>query len=134
MQCSEVVIRHRPIMTIMAQNMGMIETSARLLSKKPPEKEIIHSGHFMVSNFEAEAQDDEDVFVSNMNIVKAKLETLPSDTITLNSSTSNSTSGSSVVHRTKTSVQNISIETSLTKLFQCMSLAYRYVGNFIIIW
>lgn len=128
MQCSEVVLQHRPIMTIMAQNMGMIETSARLLSKKPPEKEIIHSGHFMVSNFEAEAQDDEDVFVSNMTTVrpKEKLETVPSDSITLNPSSSN-TSGSSLVHRTKTSVQNISIETSLTKLFQCMSLAYRYV-------
>lgn len=111
-----------PIMIIMAQNLGMIETNARLLSKNPPEKEIIHSGHFMVSNFEAEAQDDEDVFVSNTTAaVVAKPETLPSDTIT---STSN-TSGLAVLHRTNYSVQSISIETSLTKLFQCMSLAYR---------
>jgi len=107
-------------MTIMAQNMSLIETTARLLSKKPPEKEIIHSGHFMVSNFEAEAQDDEDVFVCNSEVKSRQL----SGGIILNPSTSNSGS-TSIVQRTKNAVQHISIETSLTKLFQCMSLAYR---------
>jgi hypothetical protein len=120
MQCSELVIRQKPNMTIMAQNMGMIETSsasARLISKKPPEKEIIHSGHFMVSNFEADAQDDEDVFTSNSDEGKRD------DT----SSSGVSSSGhnqSSAVQKIRPA-QHISIETSLTKLFQCMSLAYR---------
>lgn len=106
-------------MTIMAQNMGLIESSARLLSKKPPEKEIIHSGHFMVSNFEADAQDDEDVYINTTEAVKC--ESSPMGVI-LNSTHSNNTI--CVVQNTL-SAQNISIETSLTKLFKCMSLAYR---------
>lgn len=122
MQCSELVIRQKPIMTIMAQNMGLIETSAsaRLLSKRPPEKEIIHSGHFMVSNFEADAQDDEDVFASNSD--EGKCEDTNSNVATLSSSSSNNQG--SAVHKVRPT-QHISIETSLTKLFQCMSLAYR---------
>lgn len=106
-------------MTIMAQNLGLIENSARLLSKKPPEKEIIHSGHFMVSNFEADAQDDEDVYINTAEAVKC--ESSPIEVI-LNPPHSNN--AICVVQNTKIS-QNISIETSLTKLFKCMSLAYR---------
>lgn len=106
-------------MTIMAQNMGLIESSARLLSKKPPEKEIIHSGHFMVSNFEADAQDDEDVYINTTETVKC--ESSPMGLI-LNTAHSNNTI---CVVQNALSAQNISIETSLTKLFKCMSLAYR---------
>lgn len=118
-------------MTIMAQNMGLIETSARLLSKKPPEKEIIHSGHFMVSNFEAEAQDDEDVFASNpeIGLTKRDISSINSPVleskVTPNSSNTLNVPGTTAVQRTKAIQHNISIETSLTKLFQCMSLAYR---------
>lgn len=120
-------------MTIMAQKMGLIETSARLLSKKPPEKEIIHSGHFMVSNFEAEAQDDEDVFASNpdigLGLTKRDIPSVSNPVLgsklISNSSNSTNTPGTTAVQRIKASQHNISIETSLTKLFQCMSLAYR---------
>lgn len=107
----------------MAQNMGLIENSARLLSKKPPEKEIIHSGHFMVSNFEADAQDDEDVYINTTEAVKC--ESSPMGLI-LNSTHSNNTI---CVVQNALSAQNISIETSLTKLFKCMSLAYRLVNK-----
>ena len=58
MQCSELVYRN---MTVMSQSMGMIKNS--MVPKKSSERETIHSGHFMVSHFEAEAQDDEDVLV-----------------------------------------------------------------------
>jgi MAX-like protein X len=78
------------------------------LRRKAPEKETIHSGHFMVSDFEAEAQDDgdelavplpeEEVVVKPVQ-VRATIPPPPP--------------------------QQLSIETSLTKLFQCMSLAYR---------
>lgn len=122
MQCGELVIRQKPIMTIMTQNVGLIETSAsaRLLSKKPPEKEIIHSGHFMVSNFEADAQDDEDVFASNS--YEGKRDDNNASGVPSSSSIGN-TPGSAV--QKFKPIQHISIETSLTKLFQCMSLAYR---------
>ncbi|KAG8242782.1 hypothetical protein J6590_059299 [Homalodisca vitripennis] len=121
MQCSDFGLKQRHIMTIMAQNMGLIEASDRLLSKIPPEKEIIHSGHFMVSNIEEE---EEDVYESNSEFAKQKNS---SGGVILNPSSENSLSGSTInwVQRTKTNVQHISIETSLTKLFQCMSLAYR---------
>lgn len=81
-------------------------------------REIIHSGHFMVSDFEAEAQDDEDelaVPVPEEEAVKVAIITPPglSHEKFANSSSNEKTS------------QQLSIETSLNKLFQCMSLAYR---------
>lgn len=58
-------------------------------------KETIHSGHFMVSNFEAEAQDDE-----YQVAVPVSEEIL-----------------------TRADINNS--KTSLNNLFQCMSVAYR---------
>ncbi|GBP81157.1 Carbohydrate-responsive element-binding protein [Eumeta japonica] len=84
-----------------------------------PGKETIHSGHFMVSHFEAEAQDDfddlavpvpdEEQSTPKVSVVAAGagLKCLPSD-------------------KYDSQPQQLSIETSLTKLFKCMTLAYRY--------
>lgn len=85
-----------------------------------PEKEAIHSGHFMVSHFEAEAQDDEDDVAVPVpeTEVKNSLENV-SEQLQFNIQIvrSNPENG--------TTNQQLSIETSLSKLFQCMSLAYR---------
>ena len=94
-----------PSMTTAENRVGVAEAMAR--RKKAKEKETIHSGHFMVSDFEAEAQDDgdelalplpEEVVPEPVRAVQAVPPPPP---------------------------QHLSIETSLTKLFQCMSLAYR---------
>lgn len=86
-----------------------------------PEKETIHSGHFMVSTFEAEAQDDFDDLVTvpdeEQNVQKVSVVAtytvpgapkpfLPSE-------------------KDEIQHQQLSIEISLTKLFKCMTLAYR---------
>lgn len=87
------------------------------------EKEIIHSGHFMVSHFEAEAQDDEDAELPEPDESSATI-------VELNRCTdvallpSNQISHSVVASHTKTN-NNAVIDISLAKLFKCMNLAYR---------
>ncbi|KAL0272108.1 UNVERIFIED_CONTAM: hypothetical protein PYX00_005204 [Menopon gallinae] len=81
------------------------------------EKEAIHSGHFMVSHFEAEAQDDE------YEVAVPVPETRYPDENSAN------TPELQVFNVNKPCQAKppgqLAIETSLTKLFQCMSLAYR---------
>lgn len=81
------------------------------------EKEAIHSGHFMVSHFEAEAQDDE------YEVAVPVPDTRYSD------ENSSNTTELQVFNVNKPCQAKppgqLAIETSLTKLFQCMSLAYR---------
>lgn len=86
-------------------------------------REAIHSGHFMVSDFEAEAQDDEDELAvpvpdqeeaQTTRFPIAVLPRFPYDKFT-----------SSGLLSDRNTSQQLSIETSLNKLFQCMSLAYR---------
>ncbi|XP_050672509.1 carbohydrate-responsive element-binding protein isoform X2 [Leptidea sinapis] len=86
-----------------------------------PGKESIHSGHFMVSHFEAEEQDDyDDIAVpvpdEEQNVQKESVVTtytVPVLTETFQLSDK------------EESKQQLSIEISLTKLFKCMTLAYR---------
>ncbi|KAK7087003.1 hypothetical protein SK128_007550 [Halocaridina rubra] len=92
---------------------------------KKAEKEVIHSGHFMVSEFEAEAQDDEE------NILLA----IPGD-----GEANNDTPGqvpiqleSGVITYAKKGIgpsgfciETFSIDGSLTKLFNAMSIAYKH--------
>lgn len=82
------------------------------------EKETIHSGHFMVSHFEAEAQDDEYEVA------------IPVPEMRYPSSITPENNDLQVFNVNKTHKAappgQLAIETSLTKLFQCMSLAYRY--------
>lgn len=80
------------------------------------ERESIHSGHFMVSTFEAEEQDDEDeVAVPIPEVPEINTSVVPVKTF--NQLDFNST---------RIPQQQLSIDTSLAKLFQCMSLAYRF--------
>ncbi|XP_012272850.1 MLX-interacting protein isoform X2 [Orussus abietinus] len=81
-------------------------------------KETIHSGHFMVSDFEAEAQDDEDeLAVPVPEEEAARLAIIAPVGFSLEKFVADSSA--------EKSPQQLSIETSLSKLFQCMSLAYR---------
>lgn len=94
----------------MAQERNIIQT-------RVVQKETIHSGHFMVSHFEADAQDDEyEVAVPVPEVSSKKLELIP-------------LRSGSHWNREKVNaapkIMSVSIETSLTKLFQCMSIAYR---------
>jgi MAX-like protein X len=105
MQCGELMYRK---VTIMTQGTDSVD-------KKPkkPEKETIHSGHFMVSEFELEAQDDDDLVA----VPVPEEEGRPlSNTlgVTVHISRLNTKDGTA-----------LSIDSSLSKLFKCMSLAYR---------
>lgn len=88
-----------------------------------PEKETIHSGHFMVSHFEAEAQDDFDDLVSvpdeEQNMQKVSVVATYTVPGTTKAFTTPFDMEDSKQH------QQLSIEISLTKLFKCMTLAYR---------
>lgn len=83
-------------------------------------RETIHSGHFMVSDFEAEAQDDEDeLAVPVPDEENGKLAIMTQVGFSLKKFVGGGTFDD------KPNSQQLSIETSLNKLFQCMSLAYR---------
>lgn len=84
-----------------------------------PEKEVIHSGQFMVSHFEAEEQDDEDelaVPIPEVAETKDIIACIPAV---------NKLSGKMENQKFTFNQQPLAIDTSLSKLFQCMSLAYR---------
>lgn len=86
-----------------------------------PGREAIHSGHFMVSHFEAEAQDEFDdlaVPVPDEEQNVQKVSAVATYTVP----------GSREPFPNfdkQESKQQLSIEISLTKLFKCMTLAYR---------
>lgn len=89
-------------------------------------RETIHSGHFMVSDFEAEAQDDEGIEVPEPSEANETVEEIQGvrsinqgGVITYAKPTKNTFGDGTTV----------SIDGSLTKLFQTMSLAYRYRPN-----
>ncbi|KAH1001630.1 hypothetical protein HUJ04_005621 [Dendroctonus ponderosae] len=81
-----------------------------------PGKESIHSGHFMVSQFEAEEQDDED------NVAVPIPEVLEAKPLVPNRAC---LQGALELPSLRKSKQQICIDQSLSKLFECMSLAYR---------
>ncbi|CAK1552105.1 unnamed protein product [Leptosia nina] len=88
-----------------------------------PEKEAIHSGHFMVSHFEAEDQDDYDDLAvpipeEEQNVHKET--TVATYTVPVPIETFHLTDKEESKQH-----QQLSIEISLTKLFKCMTLAYR---------
>lgn len=83
-------------------------------------RETIHSGHFMVSDFEAEAQDDEDeLAVPVPEEESGKLAIMAPANFSLEKFLGGNSNDKMTLQ------QQLSIETSLNKLFQCMSLAYR---------
>ncbi|KAF7274506.1 hypothetical protein GWI33_012850 [Rhynchophorus ferrugineus] len=81
-----------------------------------PGRESIHSGQFMVSQFEAEEQDDEDnVAVPIPEVIDNKIIVPVKPFI----------QGPLDYINDKVNPNPVGIDTSLSKLFQCMSLAYR---------
>lgn len=108
--------------TIMGTAEGPVpETGRRGKRDGKDSRETIHSGHFMVSDFEAEAQDDEDeLAVPVPEEEAARLAIIAPAGFSLEKFVTGGGCSSS-----KSTSQQLSIETSLNKLFQCMSLAYR---------
>ncbi|GAB0086796.1 carbohydrate-responsive element-binding protein [Sergentomyia squamirostris] len=86
-------------------------------SKK--DRETIHSGQFMVSHFEAEAQEDWDD--EEMPDPDKSTET----TVSVNTCTDIQKYVPRTTIKLASRNHELSIETSLTKLFNCMKLAYR---------
>lgn len=78
----------------------------------------IHSGHFMITNVHAPSQDDDDEYDDNED-VKPELQENGFDFNSANKTISN-------VYSFGQNTHTLSIDDSLTKLFDCMSLAYRY--------
>jgi MAX-like protein X len=111
MQCGELMYRRATIMTRGAAAEKQAATASR---------EAIHSGHFMVSDFEAEAQDDEDLVAvpipdeeQRLAIVAAPVDRAPG-------------SGPRAPRDLRGGRKvSLFIDQSLTKLFQCMTVAYR---------
>ncbi|CAD6206878.1 GSCOCG00010117001-RA-CDS [Cotesia congregata] len=99
----------KPMIT--TRGMSSLNTSVHRLKRESPKdsRETIHSGHFMVSDFEAEAQDDED----ELAVPVPEEEAVRNTTIAPVGLTPEKLMPKSL------------IENSLNKLFQCMSLAYR---------
>lgn len=97
-------------------NISLLTPSSDSKSLKM-EKEVIHSGHFMISHFEAEAQDDEYQVGVPVPDTKYSDAEIPQNNDLQVFSENES-------HKTAL-VNHLVIDTSLEKMFQCMSLAYR---------
>lgn len=88
-------------------------------------KENIHSGHFMVSHFEAEEQDDED---GELLMPDPDENTVIDDIITCTDvvlAGSTLQQNNAIVATSSKMNNNAVIDISLAKLFKCMNLAYR---------
>lgn len=96
--------------------MYTIQRMSRGLGRlEKPEKETIHSGQFMVSDFEADEQDDEE----NIAVPIPETPETKSEVITVRPRDTQN------FEENKKKKQQLAIDTSLSKLFQCMSLAYK---------
>ena len=87
------------------------------------EKEVIHSGHFMVSDFEAAAQDDEENVLLEIPGDTTEELNLPN----VRGHNPHHLLGA-ITYAKKSRVETVNIDSSLTKLFNAMSIAYRYVS------
>lgn len=89
-------------------------------------RETIHSGHFMVSTFEAEAQDDEDTEIAMPDPDESgALAELNACTDVVLAGGSGQSSQVLVSTSTRSNSSAV-IDISLAKLFKCMNLAYRW--------
>lgn len=89
-------------------------------------RETIHSGHFMVSHFEAEAQDDEDTEIEMPDPDESAIvEISPDADVQLLNTSDPNASNAIVTVNSRISSSSAVIDISLAKLFKCMNLAYR---------
>lgn len=84
--------------------------------RRGPDK--IHSGHFMISHFEADDQEDDE---AGEEIIIPEME----ETETNVQSDVNMCTTVQKYNNPDQNKRQLSIETSLTKLFKCMNLTYR---------
>lgn len=124
---SQQLLRDSWLTSVSAPSPPTTSTSAALRNfakqtDNKQEKEIIHSGHFMVSHFEAEAQDDEDTELPDPDESGAIVELNTCTDVAL--LPTNQINQSIVTTNTKPNT-NAVIDISLAKLFKCMNLAYR---------
>lgn len=108
-----------------SSSLTMNETVRQRTGQRNSERETIHSGQFMVSHFEAEAQDDEDQEISMPDPDENAINDINTCTeVQLINCNSDGTSTSLVPVNSRTN-NNAIIDISLAKLFKCMNLAYR---------
>ena len=92
--------------------------------KSDKDSSTIHSGHFMVSRVHEEKEDDDDEEVPIFNDDSKDFSTsMGYDFVQANRATYNT------YNFGPKSTSTLSIDASLTKLFECMTLAYRCVLN-----
>jgi len=87
-------------------------------------KEAIHSGHFMISNFEAEAQDDEENIAVPVPEEGSNAD-ITNDIMTEEEIVQNHFQPLVRFLNSSNMYSNNLIDASLNKLFKCMSIAYR---------
>lgn len=113
-----------------SSSLGLGLGQSHASAHRASERETIHSGQFMVSHFEAEAQDDEDQEIAMPDPDEsAIIEINPCTDVQLLSCMPNSdgNSNTSLVPVTRNNNTAV-IDISLAKLFKCMNLAYRLVS------
>lgn len=90
-------------------------------------KEIIHSGHFMVSDIDdPEVQDGDDNPSLVVHESDCDQESLPLPATGFDFESACKETSKTYTFGSRSS-HSISIDASLTKLFECMTLAYRFV-------
>lgn len=90
-------------------------------------KEIIHSGHFMVSDIDdSEIQDGVDSSSLVVHESDCDQESLPLPATGFDFESACQETSKTYTFGSRSS-HSISIDASLTKLFECMTLAYRFV-------
>lgn len=95
-------------------------------------KEIIHSGHFMVSDIDdPEVQDGDDSQSLVVHESDCDQESLPLPATGFDFESACKETSKTYTFGSR-STHSISIDASLTKLFECMTLAYRFVFCFIL--
>lgn len=93
-------------------------------------KEIIHSGHFMVSDIDdSEVQDGDDSPSLVVHESDCDQESLPLPARGFDFESACKETSKTYTFGSRSS-HSISIDASLTKLFECMTLAYRFVYIF----
>lgn len=92
------------------------------------ERETIHSGQFMVSHFEAEAQDDEDQEIAMPDPDESAIHELNTCTDVQLLTCNDGSGNTSLVPANSRASNSAVIDISLAKLFKCMNLAYRLVN------
>lgn len=93
-------------------------------------KEIIHSGHFMVSDIDdSEVQDGDDSPSLVVHESDCDQESIPLPEKGFDFESACKETSKTYTFGSRSS-QSISIDASLTKLFECMTLVYRFVFCF----